>query len=94
MGLHSVFRVVLTVVQLSAEASHNIFEMVNAGCTYAGCNQGDCYPQEFLPKLLAANREGRFSYDQLIKTYAAKDIEQAAHDIHNGKTIKAVLLWD
>jgi aryl-alcohol dehydrogenase len=68
--------------------------MVNAGCSYVGCNQGDCFPQEFLPMLLAANQQGKFPYDQLIKTYPAKDIEQAAKDIHSGKTVKAVLLWD
>ncbi|OAP60297.1 hypothetical protein AYL99_05299 [Fonsecaea erecta] len=86
--------VTVGVGDLSAEASLNMFEMVNAGCSYVGCNQGDCYPQEFLPRLLAANQEGRFPYDQLIKTYRAKDIEKAAHDIHSGTTVKAVLLWD
>jgi aryl-alcohol dehydrogenase len=68
--------------------------MVNAGCSYVGCCQGDCYPQEFLPELLKANGQDKFPYHQLIKTYSAKDIEQAAHDIHSGKTVKAVLLWD
>ncbi|KAI1618149.1 aryl-alcohol dehydrogenase [Exophiala viscosa] len=86
--------VTVGVGELSAAASANMFEMVNTGCTYVGCNQGDCYPQEFLPKLLGAQQSGKFPYDQLIKTYPAKDIEQAAHDIHSGKTVKAVLLWD
>ncbi|EXJ66956.1 uncharacterized protein A1O5_10151 [Cladophialophora psammophila CBS 110553] len=79
---------------LSAEASLNMFEMANAGCSYIGCNQGDCYPQEFLPRLLAANQQGKFPYDQLIKTYRANDIEKAAHDVLSGMTVKAVLLWD
>jgi hypothetical protein len=30
----------------------------------------------------------------MIKTYPARDIAQAADDIHSGKTVKAVLLWD
>ncbi|KIW32473.1 uncharacterized protein PV07_04018 [Cladophialophora immunda] len=96
--IHSAARkgkvVTVGVGDLSAEASLNMFEMVNAGCSYVGCNQGDCYPQEFLPRLLAAHQEGRFPYDQLIKTYRAKDIEKAAHDIHSGTTVKAVLVWD
>jgi Zn-dependent alcohol dehydrogenase len=44
--------------------------------------------------LLEANAAGNFSYEKLIKTYPAKDIEKAAHDIHSGKTVKAVLTWD
>ncbi|KAH0837240.1 hypothetical protein AYO21_11608 [Fonsecaea monophora] len=80
--------------KLSAEPSLNVFEMVNAGCTYIGCNQGDCYPPEFLPRLLAAHYEGLFPYDQLIKTYSAKDIEKAARDVLSGDTVKAVLLWE
>lgn len=71
-----------------------MFEMVNSGCTYVGCNQGDCYPQEFLPELLAAQQRGKFPYDQVISTYPARDVELAAEDIHGGKTVKAVLLWD
>ncbi|KAJ9609712.1 hypothetical protein H2200_006040 [Cladophialophora chaetospira] len=96
--IHSAARkgkvVTVGVGDLSAEASANIFELVNAGVSYVGCNQGDCYPQEFLPKLLTANQQGKFPYDQLIKTYSAKKIEEAAHDIHSGKTVKAVLVWD
>ncbi|KIW95717.1 uncharacterized protein Z519_04302 [Cladophialophora bantiana CBS 173.52] len=79
---------------LSAEASLNMFEIVNAGCSYIGCNQGDCYPQEFLPRLLAANQQGKFPYDQLIKTYRANDIAKAAHDVLSGTTVKCVLVWD
>jgi aryl-alcohol dehydrogenase len=68
--------------------------MVNSGCSYHGCCEGDCYPQEFLPELLTAHQLDKFPYDQMIKTYPARDIAQAADDIHRGKTVKAVLLWD
>jgi len=71
-----------------------MFEMVQSGCSYIGCNQGDCFPQEFLPRLLAANELGVFPYDHLIKTYPARKLEKAAHDISNGTTVKAVLIWD
>ncbi|KAK6366204.1 uncharacterized protein PV06_00680 [Exophiala oligosperma] len=79
---------------LSAEASYNIFEMVNSGCSYIGCCEGNCFPPEFLPRLLAANQAGRFPFHDLIKTYAAKEMGQVIDDIHSGKTVKAVLLWD
>ncbi|KIW92534.1 uncharacterized protein Z519_06381 [Cladophialophora bantiana CBS 173.52] len=68
--------VTVGVGDLSAETSLNIFETVNAGCTYVDCNQGDCYPQEILPMLLEANEEGKFPYDQLIRTYPTRDIEK------------------
>ena len=64
------------------------------GRSLIGCNQGNCYPQEFIPKLIQAWEEGNFPFDRLIKTYSARDMEQAVHDIHNGSTIKAVLIWD
>jgi len=72
----------------------NLFEIVQAGCSYVGCQQGDCYPQEFLPRLLAASEEGKFPYEKLLKTYPAKDVEKAIHDMEKGETIKPVLLWD
>ncbi|KAJ4616417.1 hypothetical protein HRR85_003269 [Exophiala dermatitidis] len=96
--IHSAARkgkvVTVGVGELSAEVSHNMFEMVQAGCSYIGCNQGDCYPQDFLPELLTAWQLGKFPYDRLIRTYPAKDVERAARDVYSGKTVKAVLLWD
>lgn len=68
--------------------------MVNSGCSYVGCCEGNCFPPEFLPRLLAANQAGRFPFHDLIKTYAAKEMGQVIDDIHSGKTVKAVLLWD
>ncbi|KAK5957320.1 hypothetical protein OHC33_001692 [Knufia fluminis] len=77
-----------------AEVTLNLFEMVQAGCSYIGCQQGDAYPQEFLPRLLEAHRDGKFPYDKLIKTYSAKDVARAVHDMEQGETIKPVLMWD
>lgn len=72
----------------------NIFEMVNAGCSYIGCNEGNCYPPEFLPRLIEANQRGDFPYDKLIKTYPVGDVGKAIEDMKSGKTVKAVLTWD
>lgn len=79
---------------LDAESSFNIFNTVNAGMSYTGCCEGSCYPPEFIPMLLAAKKEGKFPFDELIKDYAAKNLDKAAHDVHAGSTVKAVLLWD
>ena len=77
-----------------AEVSLSLFEMVQGGVTYVGCQQGDAYPQEFLPQLLEAHEQGKFPYDRLVKTYPAKDVARAVHDMEQGATIKPVLLWD
>ena len=61
------------------------------GCT---TNQGDSFPQEFLPLLLKLNRGGTFPYDELVKTYPVKDVARAVEEVKNGTAIKAVLLWD
>jgi aryl-alcohol dehydrogenase len=67
--------------------------VVNGG-SYIGCNQGNCYPQDFIPRMIEAWQQGSYPFDDLIKTYPAREMEKAAHDIHRGTTIKAVLIWD
>jgi hypothetical protein len=37
---------------------------------------------------------GRYPLDKLIKTYPAREMEKAVHDVHNGTIIKAVFVWD
>ncbi len=96
--IHSTARkgkiVAVGVGKLESNVAINTFEAVQAGCCYVGCNQGDAYPPEFLPYLLAQNEDGKFPYDKLIQTYPAKDMEKAVKDVTSGKTVKAVLLWD
>ena len=77
-----------------AEVSINTFEMVQAGCSYIGCQLGDTLPQEFIPRLLEAYDDGRFPYRKLIKTYPVKDIGRAISDMEQGQTVKPVILWD
>ena len=81
-------------IQLNDEASMNIFNMVNSGCSYIGCAMGSCYPQEFIPRLLQAYEDGKFPFDDLIETYRPRDINQAVEDMLKGRTVKAVLMWD
>ena len=96
--IHSAARkgkiVAVGVGKLENNVAINTFEAVQAGCSYIGCNQGDSYPQEFLPYLLAKHEEGKFPYDKLIKTYPAKEMDKAVKDVLSGKTVKAVLLWN
>jgi aryl-alcohol dehydrogenase len=71
----------------------NIFETVNNARTYTGCVMGNCYPQEFIPMLIDAWKGGKFPFDELIKKYAATDMQTAVRDTMSGEVIKAVLKW-
>ena len=79
--------------KLSAEVSTAIFDTVNTGRTYVGCCMGNCYPQEFIPMLVAAWRDGKFPFTDLIKRYPARDMNVAAQDVLKGNAAKAVLIW-
>lgn len=49
---------------------------------------------QFIPALIELWQEGRFPIDRLLTRYPFAEINQALTDIHSGKTIKAVLMWD
>ena len=84
----------LTRRQLTAEVSTSIFNTVNSGRTYVGCCMGNCYPQEFVPKLIDVWNQGKFPFTELIKGYPAEDMEIAAKDVLDGSVVKAVLTWN
>lgn len=80
--------------KLTAEVSTVIFDTVNTGRTYVGCCMGNCFPQEFIPLLVDAWKEGRFPFPDLIKQYPARDMNIAAEDVLKGNVVKAVLVWE
>jgi aryl-alcohol dehydrogenase len=53
--------------------------------------QGDAVPQQFIPKLIALYRAGKFPFDRLVKFYEFGEINRAIADAKRGKTIKPVL---
>jgi Zn-dependent alcohol dehydrogenase len=44
--------------------------------------------------MVKAWQEGKYPFDELIKTDPAREMEKAARDTHNGTTIKEVFVWD
>lgn len=60
--------------------------------TLRGIIQGSAIANDFLPKLIAWQQEGRFPYERLITTYAFADINQAIEDAEAGRAIKPVLM--
>jgi aryl-alcohol dehydrogenase len=56
-----------------------------------GVIQGDSVPQEFIPRLVALLRQGRFPLERMITFYDLADINRAARDSATGVTVKPVL---
>ncbi|CZT11553.1 related to zinc-containing long-chain alcohol dehydrogenase [Rhynchosporium graminicola] len=80
--------------KLTAEVSTSVFDTVNTGRVYLGCAMGNCYPQEFIPMLVAAWKSGDFPFTELEVKYSAKDMDTAVKGILSGKVIKAIMIWD
>jgi aryl-alcohol dehydrogenase len=55
---------------------------------------GNCYPQEFIPRLIEASKRGDFPFTDLIKAYPVNEMEAAVRDINEGSVVKAVITWD
>ena len=68
--------------------------LLTAGGTIRGIVEGDSLPDQFIPELIAHYRAGRLPVEKLCRTYPASDINKALHDMHEGETVKAVLLFD
>jgi aryl-alcohol dehydrogenase len=61
------------------------------GRTVKGIIEGDAIPDQFITKLIALYKEGRFPFDRLITFYPFDDIEKAVEDMEKGLVIKPVL---
>ena len=75
------------------ELKINVFNFMMRGVQYMGAIEGQAYPKEFVPKMIQWYREGRFPIDKLIKTFPAGQFQTALHEMHDGSTVKPVLLW-
>ena len=66
--------------------------LLSKAASLRGIILGSAMPNTFLPKIIEMNRQGRFPYDRLIRTYKFADINQAFEDSKAGRTIKPVLI--
>jgi len=64
------------------------------GRSVVGITLGDSETQTFIPVLVDLVRSGRLPVDKLIDQYHFTDVARAVEDMHSGKTIKPVLLFD
>ncbi|RFA09098.1 alcohol dehydrogenase [Subtercola boreus] len=63
------------------------------GKRLVGVTMGDSWPQELIPRLVQLHTDGKLPLEKLIKNYSLDDIEQAAHDMHSGATVKPVIVF-
>jgi aryl-alcohol dehydrogenase len=73
------------------EVSLDMNSILVAGRSIRGIVEGDCVPQEFIPRLLHLWELGRFPVGELMRFYDFDQIEQAARDAEAGVVVKPVL---
>ena len=73
------------------EVSLDVNTILTGGRVVRGIVEGDSVPDVFLPRLVELHERGRFPIDRLLTFYDFDQIERAAHDAEDGKTIKPVL---
>jgi len=49
---------------------------------------------QFLPALVEFWRQGRLPLERIVTKYPYTEINQAIEDMHHGKCIKPVLIWE
>jgi aryl-alcohol dehydrogenase len=61
------------------------------GKRVVGVTLGDGEPETLLPLLVQLHADGRLPLEKLIRYYSLADLNEAAEDMHHGRTIKPVV---
>jgi aryl-alcohol dehydrogenase len=84
--------VVIGAPPLGTELAVDVPNLLGRGLRLVGTNQGDSNPREFIPRLISLHRQGRLPFDALIRCYAFDQINVAAQDAAEGRSIKPVMI--
>ncbi|MCP2638456.1 NAD(P)-dependent alcohol dehydrogenase [Microbacterium sp. HD4P20] len=63
------------------------------GKVLRGVTMGDTDPADLIPRLIALHAEGKLPLERLEKRYSLDEIAQAADDMHQGRTVKPVIVF-
>lgn len=74
-----------------ANVPSTLLDLLSKNVTLKPITEGDADPQEFIPKMLALYREGKFPFEKLITTFPFEQINDAMAATEQGKAIKPVL---
>jgi aryl-alcohol dehydrogenase len=75
------------------EAAFEIGGSLVKGWTFKTIVQGSSVPQDFIPRLVALWKEGRFPLDRLVETFTLDQINEAFEASETGRVIKPVIVW-
>ncbi|WP_036725162.1 NAD(P)-dependent alcohol dehydrogenase [Patulibacter minatonensis] len=64
------------------------------GRTLSGVIEGDVDPQQFIPEMVEMYLDGKFPFDELIKTFPFEQINEAVKSSADGEVIKPVVVFD
>jgi aryl-alcohol dehydrogenase len=78
---------------LGTEVSFEVQSLL-PGKRIVGVTLGDGEPETLLPQLVALHRAGKLPLEKLVRHYALTDLDQAAEDMHHGRTIKPVIRFE
>ncbi|KAH6704185.1 hypothetical protein BKA61DRAFT_183695 [Leptodontidium sp. MPI-SDFR-AT-0119] len=81
------------VPKVGSKAGIDVFDLLVFGKEYIGCCGGGSDPQQFLPFLMQAHKEGNFPVEKLITYYTYRDFQKAITDMKSAVVVKPVLLW-
>jgi aryl-alcohol dehydrogenase len=84
--------VVVGAPPLGSQIPVDVPNLLGRGIRLRGTNQGDSNPRQFIPRLVELYRRGRLPFDRLIRSYAFDQINVAAQDATEGRTIKPVMI--
>jgi Zn-dependent alcohol dehydrogenase len=76
-----------------AALSANLMSLLVRGAGIKYILEGDSSPQEFIPRLVALYRAGKFPFDRLIKQFPFEQINEAVHATESGAAIKPVIVF-
>lgn len=74
-----------------AELTFDANDFMNNNKRLMGVIEGHSVPRLFIPKLVDLYMQGRFPFDRLIRFYDFDQINQAAADSEEGRTVKPIL---
>jgi aryl-alcohol dehydrogenase len=68
------------------------FQGILTGKKVSGITMGDATPQTLIPRLVELVKSGELPLHRLTKRYPLDRLDQAAHDMHTGVTVKPVIV--
>ena len=68
------------------------FQGILTGKMVSGVTMGDATPQVLIPQLAELVMQGQLPLQRLTKQYRLDQLDQAAHDMHAGITVKPVIV--